>query len=394
MTAEPAALRSEILPDLALLGAEWDPLFDAGPGVQSRRAWFAATQAAALPPGTTAAFVAITGAHGPAALVPMAAGPGRRWASLTTPYTCLFQPLLRPGAEGPLLRACGAAFGRVCRRWPVTTLEAMDADWPGLPAFRAGMRGAGLRTRVFTHFANWHEPVAPCSWQRYAQARPGELRETIRRKTKLVARDPAMRLELAREAGALSAALDAYEAVYARSWKEPEPFPRFNRVLVDALAQSGWLRIGVMWAGDTPIAAQYWTVADRVATVLKLAHDDAYRPLSPGTVLTGFVIRHLIEAEGITSLDFGRGDDPYKRAWAGERRMRIGVVAANPLMSAGLYALVRHDAGRVIRKLRDALHPVARHPDVAGRAVPPVSVLPQRAVPGALDPPPWDPHIA
>ena len=46
------------------------------------------------------------------------------------------------------------------------------------------------------------------------------------------------------------------------------------------------------------------------ATVLKLAHDKAFDRASPGTVLTGFAIRTLMENDGIGMLDFGRGDDP------------------------------------------------------------------------------------
>ncbi|GAC1337030.1 MAG: hypothetical protein NVSMB18_01170 [Acetobacteraceae bacterium] len=331
------------------IGPNWDQLFAAGPGLQSGRAWCAASTAAALPPGVTPNFVCVRDADGPLALVPMAAGPGRRWASLTTPYTCLFQPLIRPGTGPALVSAAGAALGRLSRAWPITLLEALDPDWPDLPPFRAGLGSAGLAIRSFVHFANWHGRIPAGGWPEYLRGRPGELRETIRRKTRLVEREPGMRFEIVRDPAALGAALTAYEVVYARSWKEQEPYAAFNATLVEALAPSGALRIGLLWAGERPIAAQYWTVVGRVATVLKLAHDDEFRSVSPGTVLTAFAIRTMIEQDAIEALDFGRGDDAYKRGWTGERRPRIGLAAFNPATFPGLIALARHHAGEFLR---------------------------------------------
>ena len=81
-------------------------------------------------------------------------------------------------------------------------------------------------------------------------------------------------------------------------------------------------------------------VAGGTATVLKLAHDEAARARSPGTVLTALMIRALLERDGVAELDFGRGDDAYKSLWAGRRRQRIGVLLVNPRRPLGLLALV------------------------------------------------------
>ena len=108
----------------------------------------------------------------------------------------------------------------------------------------------------------------------------------------------------------------------------------------------------LLWAETQAVAAQYWTVAGGSATVLKLAHDDAWRPLSPGTVLTGHMIQGLL-AEGVANLDFGRGDDDYKALWASLRRPRIGMLLANPRNPEGLLALARHTAGVVLRRTHD-----------------------------------------
>jgi len=85
--------------------------------------------------------------------------------------------------------------------------------------------------------------------------------------------------------------------------------------------------------------------------VLKLAHDDAFRALSPGTVLTAHMIRLLLD-EGASTLDFGRGDDGYKASWAGLRRQRTGILLADPRRVGGVAALLHHDLGIVMRKAR------------------------------------------
>ena len=149
----------------------------------------------------------------------------------------------------------------------------------------------------------------------------------------------------------LEPAIAAYEAVYGASWKEPEPYPAFNPALIRQAARDGTLRLAVLRVDGRPAAVQVWVVADGCATVLKLAHDEAFKPLSPGTVLTAMMIRSLLDEERVEELDFGRGDDPYKAAWTTQRRQRIGLLAMNPLRPAGLLAAGRSLAGR-LRALR------------------------------------------
>ncbi|WP_158747006.1 GNAT family N-acetyltransferase [Acidisphaera sp. L21] len=73
---------------------------------------------------------------------------------------------------------------------------------------------------------------------------------------------------------------------------------------------------------------------------------------SPGTVLTAWMIRRFIEVEHVTMLDFGRGDDPYKKGWASERRLRGGLIVANPWHPFGAATLLRQVAGNAARSLR------------------------------------------
>jgi CelD/BcsL family acetyltransferase involved in cellulose biosynthesis len=48
----------------------------------------------------------------------------------------------------------------------------------------------------------------------------------------------------------------------------------------------------------------------------------------------------LCEKSGVREVDFGRGDDAYKRQWLRSRRDRCGIVAANPRTYKGLAAII------------------------------------------------------
>jgi CelD/BcsL family acetyltransferase involved in cellulose biosynthesis len=69
-------------------------------------------------------------------------------------------------------------------------------------------------------------------------------------------------------------------------------------------------------------------------------------------VLTAWMIRHMIEHEQVTELDFGRGDDAYKQLWAASRRQLSGLLLINPRAPRGLVALAHHKLGRVRARLR------------------------------------------
>lgn len=317
------------------------------------RTWFDTLLRHALPEDVEP-LLALCGEEG---LVPLTRH-GGRLSSLTSPYSLAWRPLLAPGTKTAAAEAAGAAFGRLLRLGPPARLELLDPEAPGLAAFRAGLAAAHIAERAYDHVGNWHEALTPgVSWEAYLAARPPTLRTTVGRKLRRAARE--LRFEMIAVSGAeLEAGIAAYEAVRAVSWKPFEPFPDFDAALLRATAAIGSLRLGIMRqaADSQPIAAQYWLLdqGGRRATVLKLAYAQAARTASPGTVLTALMIRHLLEADRVTVLDFGRGDDDYKQAWASSRRQRIGLVLADPLHPAGLAALARQAAGDLCRRFRRA----------------------------------------
>lgn len=312
------------------------------PDFFASRVWYDTILAHALPPGAEPWLARFR----PALLVPLLRQGGQVGA-LVTPYSLEWRPLPAPEATPAGLRAAGQELGALLAGQAPTRWEALDADAPGLEHILDGLRAAGLAIGRYRHFGNWHEALAPgAGWAGYLAARPSALRTTIQRRTAATLRRCHVTLHDAPGAG-LERAILAYGAVRERSWKPLEPFPDFDAALLRATAASGTLRLGVLWdAQERPVAAQYWVLSGGRAMLLKLAHLREEKAGSPGTVLTGLMIRHLIEVDGATALDFGRGDDAYKQLWCGQRRQRIGLVLSDPWHPAGLLQLARQAAQR------------------------------------------------
>ncbi|HEY3848787.1 MAG TPA: GNAT family N-acetyltransferase [Acetobacteraceae bacterium] len=346
-------VRLQEFTSLDALPGETNTLFAASPGLFQSNAWWRVVVSAGMPEGTQPCFLLLWADDTPAALFPLRLpDAGGALEGLTTPYTCDYMPLLAPGLSPAARAEIFAAFARFCRGWATTRLDALPDDWPALPACLEAARQAGLAVVRFAHFGNWREDVRGLDWPGYLAGRPGALRETIRRKLRRGEQRADAGFTIITGVQELEPGIEAFEQVYARSWKEPERFPRFNTGLMRETAAAGLLRLGVWRIGGAPVAAQLWIVEQGTATVLKLAHDEAFQADSPGTVLTALMLRTLLDGKQLEAIDFGRGDDAYKRGWASQRRQRIGLVLVNPRRPAGLGFLARHALGRVRKAWR------------------------------------------
>lgn len=112
-----------------------------------------------------------------------------------------------------------------------------------------------------------------------------------------------------------------YETIYAASWKGAESHPAMVRVMAQEAAMRGALRLA--FAHDTagnPVAVQFWTVEGGVALVHKIAHDSSHDAGSPGTLLAHYMFAHAIDHDRVSMIDYGTGDNGYKREWMEEER--------------------------------------------------------------------------
>nr|WP_246385786.1 GNAT family N-acetyltransferase [Novosphingobium hassiacum] len=188
-------------------------------------------------------------------------------------------------------------------------------------------------------------PIAGRSFAEYWAQRPGALRETVRRKGK----KGGVALRIVTEFSEADWA--AYETVYKLSWKPGEGSPEFLRKWALMDAATGRLRLGIAEISGQPVAAQFWTVEGGTAFIHKLAHDENFRKQSPGTLLSAALFEHVIDTDRVTLVDFGTGDDPYKRDWMEQARTRWRVRAWRPLAMRHWPSLARAFGRKVLRPL-------------------------------------------
>lgn len=235
---------------------------------------------------------------------------GKQAVPLATWYNFFVRPL-----------GVAANLAELVRALPVGRAEFAPMPEEDARTLGDAFRRAGWITVADPCDANHVLPLNRRSFEQYWAARPGALRETVRRKS----RKGEVHLRLI--TGFSQADWNAYEAVYRLSWKPGEGSPEFLRAWAQMESAAGRLRLGLAEIGGQPVAAQFWTVEGGTAFIHKLAHDERYRKKSPGTLLSAAMFEHVIDRDRVALIDFGTGDDPYKRDWMEEVRTRWRVRA-------------------------------------------------------------------
>lgn len=278
-------------------------------------------------------------------------GYGTRTArSLTNFYSCRYGPLLRDEARPQALESVIDQLVGERPRWDVINLDSLDHDGALFPALMQTFASRGWPVQSYFHFGNWFESTTAMTAADYLAARPGQLRNTLKRRANKLAKTAPFTFKLYTRGDEIEDAIALYETIYAHSWKDAEPFPSFAAELIRTIAALGSLRLGIMTIDGVPAAAQIWIVWHGKATIFKLAHDKRFTALSPGSLLTSHMMEQVLSEGGIREVDFGRGDDPYKALWLPRRRERWGIIAFNPSTLRGRAAALRHLGPATLRQ--------------------------------------------
>lgn len=245
---------------------------------------------------------------------------GRQIDALANWYSFRVAPLVTPGAN---LTSLLTVLARdLAGQAPHLILSPLPDENGETKMLAAALRAAGWLVFVEQCAVNHVLAVEGRSFAVYFAARPGPLRTTLKRKSGKV------EVELATS---FNPALWAeYEAVYAASWKPDEGSPAFLRAFAEAEGAAGRLRMAIARTQGKAVAAQFWTVEGGTAFIHKLAHTEASKSLSPGTTLSAALFEQVIDRDRVALVDFGTGDDGYKRDWMEQVRPRYRIEAFRP----------------------------------------------------------------
>jgi CelD/BcsL family acetyltransferase involved in cellulose biosynthesis len=321
--------------------------------------WLEAMARHTLAPGERLELVWVEESPGRAlAVLPLVRGDagaaplrGRSLRALANYYTGCFRPIVAAGDPERAGQALADALASGPADWEALDLNPMDPDDPAFAALERGMRARGAYVQRYFRFGNWYLDVAGRDADAYLASLPSRVQNTLRRKGKKLAQRGDARFEILTTPAGLDGALDAWEAVYAKSWRtQAEPYPTFIRDVAHAFAEHGWLRFGLLWLGDTLAAAQLWFVHGGTASIFKLAYDPDHAELSAGSLLTAHLMRHALDVDRVRVVDYLSGDDDYKRDWMSARRERWGLRAYRLASVAGLAGAARSLAGGLARR--------------------------------------------
>jgi len=210
--------------------------------------------------------------------------------------------------------------------WDVLVLQPMNQEEVSLIS---GLKKLGLPNIPFYCFANWYLEVNHRSFDEYFSGLSSRVKNTVERKTKKFLQLEGAKVEIVRDGKKLEEGIQAFEAVYASSWKGEETYPKFISGLICMASKQGALRLGVAYINDVPVASQLWIVSDDTAYIYKLAYDEKYKKLSIGSILTATLMRYVIDIDKVTCVDYLSGDDTYKKEWMSHRRERWGIIIFN-----------------------------------------------------------------
>lgn len=257
-------------------------------------------------------------------------------------YTAWYS--LRFDAVGDVRSDVMTSIAKAVRDSGIASVELAPVADP--EPLRAAFAKAGWRVFVTPKTGNWRIATAGLDFATYWAARPGQLQNTAKRR----ARTAALDIEIYDRFDARAWA--DYENVYRASWKPEEGSFPLLRALAEQEGAAGTLRLGVARKNGRPVAVQLWLVEQGEATIHKLAYAEEAKAMSPGTLLGMEMFRRALDVDRVAAIDYGTGDDGYKKDWMAERRVLWQIEAFNPRSLRGLIGAARAWASALVARLR------------------------------------------
>jgi hypothetical protein len=307
----------------------------AQPSLFSRLAWFRLIHNHCPPPGRLLAVRALEGTRSAWLFLAVEGRNARAYAAW---YSLRFDAVGDRGADVMTSLAAAVRERGIAR---VELAPVLDPE-PLCEAFKR----AGWLVSARPKTGNWRIATEGMDFDSYWAARPAQLRNTAKRRAK----SAGLELEIYDRFD--ERAWADYESVYRQSWKPEEGSFPFLRALAEQEGAAGTLRLGVARKDGQPVAVQLWLVENGEAAIHKLAYAEGARAMSPGTLLGMAMFRRALDEDRVKAIDYGTGDDGYKKDWMAERQALWQIEALNPRTLHGLAGAARTAASALVRRAR------------------------------------------
>jgi hypothetical protein len=336
--------------------SDWDQLPDSANNLFAQteqdniffsRQWFENVAAAMVDDEHALVLACVVSDNDVLAILPLLKSGGKTWYALKHRYTPHYSLLLADAEQQQVLGCLVQGLNQL----PMDglLLEPVADDDRNLDRFQRAMQSTGFSCEhLFRHY-NWIYRVQQPSYQDYMVARPAKLRNTIDRKKRKLEREHGYETRLF-SGNEVPQAMHDYYAVYNASWKANEQYTGFLDGIVASFSRPGWSRLGVLYIRGRPAAAQLWFVNHGKASIFRLAYDEAWKQYSPGSILTSFLMQHVIDTDKVQEIDFLTGNEAYKQDWMSHRRQRFALSCVKTTKPAGSYERFIKSLRRVFKK--------------------------------------------
>jgi hypothetical protein len=304
--------------------------------------WFAALHRDCMAESTPLVAIA---RHGEAALRLVLVKDGNRIRAMANWYSFHWGPQWAGSPGGAVKHDLARKLALDLRRHGGSLSLAPLAAGEDAALLDDALRSAGWVTQASETGHNHWLDTQGRNFDDWWATRPGALRSTVKRKGAKGLVDLTIHRDFT------DTLWDDYETVYRASWKPAEGQPHFLRARACAEAAAGTLRLGIARVDGQPVAAQYWSVDGGIAYIHKLAHVRGMDALSPGTLLTHALFRMAFDVDRVARIDFGTGDDGYKRDWMEASAPLWTLEAWDPRQPATWPALARRKAKQLAARL-------------------------------------------
>lgn len=324
------------------------------------RPWFESLAAVALDDDHSMVLACVVDGNNVMAILPLMKPPGKTWYSLKHRYTSLYSLLLSDNHQLEdqledqleIQQQVLACLVQGLSQLPVSAFlfEPVADNDSRLDGLQKMMETAGFRCeRNFRHY-NWIYRVHGQSYEDYMTARPAKLRNTISRKKRKLEREHGYEIRLF-AGDEVPHRMSDYYASYTASWKANEQYVDFLDDIVAGFSRQGWSRLAVLYVKEQPVAAQLWFVLHGKANIFRLAYDEAWKPYSPGSILTSYLMEYVIDIDKVYEIDFLTGNDAYKQDWMSERRERFALSFIKSVKPTGRFELFVESLKSIMKKI-------------------------------------------